>query len=199
MSKAPVHIPPEYFTVVPLDKAYRLLNHGPTVLVSSVHAGRHNVMAAAWSMPLDFSPPKVSVVIDKSTLTRQLVDASGVFALNVPSRQIAAQTLAVGTVSGREVPGKLERHGVQTFVMAEHEVPLVHGCVAWLMCKVLVEPHIQQTYDLFVAEVTAAWADPRVFSNGHWDFEGAPDALRTLHYLAGGQFYLTGDSLNLAQ
>ena len=33
---------------VPLPKAYRLLNHGPTVLVSSAHAGRRNVMAAAW-------------------------------------------------------------------------------------------------------------------------------------------------------
>ena len=49
---------------VELEKSYRLLNHGPTVLVSSSHGGRHNVMAAAWSMPLDFSPPKVTVVID---------------------------------------------------------------------------------------------------------------------------------------
>eukprot|EP01031_Cornospumella_fuschlensis_P053453 gene53453-65292_t len=49
---------PAFCTPVPLDKAYRLLNHGPTVLVSSAHAGEHNVMAAAWSMPLDFSPPK---------------------------------------------------------------------------------------------------------------------------------------------
>ncbi len=49
---------------VPLDKAYRLLNHGPTVLVSSAHAGQQNVMAAAWAMPLDFDPPKVLVVID---------------------------------------------------------------------------------------------------------------------------------------
>ena len=37
----------EHFTPVPLDKAYRLLNHGPTVLVSAQHAGERNVMAAA--------------------------------------------------------------------------------------------------------------------------------------------------------
>jgi flavin reductase (DIM6/NTAB) family NADH-FMN oxidoreductase RutF len=49
---------------VPLAKAYLLLNHGPTVLVSSAHGGRQNVMAAAWSMPLDFAPPKVAVVIE---------------------------------------------------------------------------------------------------------------------------------------
>jgi flavin reductase (DIM6/NTAB) family NADH-FMN oxidoreductase RutF len=39
---------------VELPKSYRLLNHGPTVLVSAAHGGRRNVMAAAWAMPLDF-------------------------------------------------------------------------------------------------------------------------------------------------
>jgi len=39
---------------VPLAKACRLLNHGPTVLVSAAHGGPRNVMAAAWNMPLDF-------------------------------------------------------------------------------------------------------------------------------------------------
>ncbi|REN20712.1 flavin reductase, partial [Mycobacterium tuberculosis] len=43
---------------VALTKAYRLLNHGPTVLVSASHGGRRNIMAAAWAMPLDFDPPK---------------------------------------------------------------------------------------------------------------------------------------------
>src|SRR5690606_10321340 len=55
------------------DKAYRLLNHGPTVLVSAAHGGRRNIMAAAWAMPLDFKPGKVAVVIDKSTYTRTLL------------------------------------------------------------------------------------------------------------------------------
>jgi flavin reductase (DIM6/NTAB) family NADH-FMN oxidoreductase RutF len=88
---------------IPLPKSYLLLNHGPTVLVSSAHGGRRNVMAAAWNMALDFDPPKVAVVIDKATLTRELVEASGEFVLNVPAREQAALTLAVGTQSGREI------------------------------------------------------------------------------------------------
>ena len=71
---------------VPLPQAYRLLNHGPTVLVSSAAGARRNVMAAAWCMPLDFDPPKIVVVIDKSTFTRELISASGEFAINVPPR-----------------------------------------------------------------------------------------------------------------
>jgi len=71
---------------VPLAKAYRLLNHGPTVLVSAAHAGQRNIMAAAWAMPLDFDPPKVAVVLDKSTWTRVLLEGAGTFALQVPVR-----------------------------------------------------------------------------------------------------------------
>jgi flavin reductase (DIM6/NTAB) family NADH-FMN oxidoreductase RutF len=190
---------PNHFTPVPLAKAYRLLNHGPVVLVSSAHGGVTNVMAAAWSMPLDFDPPKVSVVIDKSTLTRSLVEGSASFALNLPCRAMAAQTLGVGTDSARTVPDKLVRHGVSTFQSGPAGLPLVQGCVGWLLCRVIPEPHIQQTYDLFIGEVVAAWADSRVFSDGRWHFEDAPDELRTLHYVAGGQFYVTGESLQVGE
>ena len=88
---------------VPLDRCTRLLNHGPTVLVSAEHAGRRNVMAAAWSMPLDFTPPKVAVVLDKQTFTRTLVHDSGHFVLAVPTVALAALTDHVGSVSGRDV------------------------------------------------------------------------------------------------
>lgn len=68
-----------HFQPVDLKKAYRLLNHGPTVLVSASHAGVDNVMAAAWACALDFDPPKVTVVLDKTARTRQLVEGSGWF------------------------------------------------------------------------------------------------------------------------
>lgn len=69
---------------VPLAHAYRLLNHGPLTLISSAHADQRNIMAAAWAMPVDFQPPKVAVVIDKSSHTRQLIEASGHFVLALP-------------------------------------------------------------------------------------------------------------------
>ena len=158
---------PEFFESVPLDKASRLLNHGPTVLVSASHAGVVNVMAAAWSMPLDFSPPKVAVVIDKATRTRALGEGSGQFVLNIPAKAMAAQVLAVGTDSATTQPDKLARHGVHTFCAPGHTQPLVNGCVGWLQCALLPEAHNQQQYDLFLGEATAAWADPRVFRHGH--------------------------------
>jgi flavin reductase (DIM6/NTAB) family NADH-FMN oxidoreductase RutF len=190
---------------VPLPKSYLLLNHGPTVLVSSAHGGRRNVMAAAWNMALDFDPPKVAVVIDKSTLTRELVEASGEFVLNVPAREQAALTLAVGSESGRGmdklgkvgadslcVPGKALR--AQATAASRVCAPLIDGCLAWLECRVIPEPHIEKTYDLFLGEVLAAWADPAVFSDGRWHFPD--DARRSIHYISGGSFFATGDEFS---
>ena len=39
----------EFVESVDINKAYRMINHGPTVLISSHHEGVDNVMAAAWS------------------------------------------------------------------------------------------------------------------------------------------------------
>lgn len=175
---------------VPLAKAYRLLNHGPVTLVSSAANGQRNVMAASWAMPLDFDPPKVAVVIDRNTLTRELIEASGEFALNIPCRSFASQTLAVGSVSGRE-HDKFAELQLATHSASQIGAPLLDGCVAWLECRILSEPQVQQRHDLFLAEVVAAWALPEVFSDGHW--QDTPAERRTIHYQAGGVFFATGE------
>jgi flavin reductase (DIM6/NTAB) family NADH-FMN oxidoreductase RutF len=179
---------------VPLDRCTRLLNHGPTVLVSAQSEGARNVMAAAWSMPLDFAPPKVAVVLDKATHTRKLIEADGRFALNVPTIALAGLTHRVGNTSGRDID-KFARHGLDADPGPATGAPLIAGCVAWLECRRIPEPHAERTYDLFIGEVVAAWADDRVFRDGRWHFAGADDSLRTIHHVAGGHFLTIGDAV----
>jgi flavin reductase (DIM6/NTAB) family NADH-FMN oxidoreductase RutF len=181
---------------VELKHAYRLLNHGPTVLVGSTHAGRSNVMAAAWAMPLDFDTPKVAVVVDKSTLTRELIDASGVLSLCVPTVAMKDLVMAAGGMSGKNYPDKLNRCKISTQAAALTGVPLVDGCIAQLECRVLpATAHVAGPHDLILAEVVGAWADERVFSQGRWHFENAAPELRSLHHVAGGHFYATGEAV----
>ncbi|MBK1612778.1 flavin reductase [Rubrivivax gelatinosus] len=180
---------------VELKHAYRLLNHGPTVLVSAAHGGRRNVMAAAWAMPLDFDPPKLAVVIDKSSFTRTLIDASGEFALSIPCVAQADAVFSVGNTSGHDGVDKFERYGLGAFAGRATGAPLVEGCVGWLECRLLREPHNEQAYDLFLAEVVAAQADDRVFRDGRWSFGPGDEALRTLHHVAGGAFFSLGTML----
>jgi flavin reductase (DIM6/NTAB) family NADH-FMN oxidoreductase RutF len=179
---------------VELPKAYRLINHGPTVLVSARHEGVDDVMAAAWACGLDYSPPKLTVVLDRATKTRELIEKSGVFVVQVPTLALLKLTHAVGITSLRDDPRKLERAGVKWFRIEGCELPVVAGCSAWLACRVIPEPHNQDAYDLFIGEVTGAWADTRVFRKGHWKYENTDPSLRSLHYIAGGHFYVIGDA-----
>ena len=188
---------------VPLERAFRLLNHGPTVLVTSAHHGHTNIMAAAWNMPLDFNPARIAIVIDKKTFTRDLMEASGTFAVNIPCRAQADMVVQVGSSSGRELLGKSPNNkfaalNLLTFPGAHISAPLLTGCVAWLECRIIPEPHMQQAYDLFLAEIIAAHADSRVFSDGRWHFDGHDD-LRTLHHVAGGFFFTPGAGISTKQ
>ena len=164
------------------------------MLVGSAHASRTNVMAAAWAMPLDFDTPKIAVVIDKATLTRELVDASGVLSLNVPCVAQRNLVMAAGGMSGKNHPDKLACCQIHTQAAPQTGVPLVQGCIAQMECRVLpATTHVAGPHDLILAEVLGAWADERVFSQGHWHFENAAPELRSLHHVAGGNFYAIGE------
>ncbi len=184
-----------HFEPVALPHASRLINHGPTVLVTAAHGGRRNVMAAAWSMPVEFTPPRIAVVIDKKTFTRELIAASGVFGVCLPGSGLVDLTWAVGNESGRDVD-KIARHRIATIDGPMTAVPLIEaGCAAWLECRLIPEPHTEDAYDTCFAEVVGAAADPRIFSGGRWSFRDDNQALQTIHHLGGGNFVRAGGTL----
>jgi flavin reductase (DIM6/NTAB) family NADH-FMN oxidoreductase RutF len=183
------------FRPVALEHASRLVNHGPTVLVTSAAGAHRNVMAAAWSMPVEFTPPRIAVVIDKHTFTRELVMASGAFGICLPGRALADLTWAVGGESGRAVD-KFARYGIVARVGPVLGMPLIEArCAAWLECRLIREPHAENAYDTCFAEVVAAAADERIFANGHWSFRDDNLELQTIHHLGGGNFVRAGGVL----
>lgn len=181
---------------VPLRHAYRLLNHGPTTLISAAAGGRANVMAAAWVMPLDLDPPKIALVLSSDSFTRSLVDASGELAVSIPTQAMVDLVFAVGNESGAEVD-KIARHAIATSAGAVVAAPLVDGCVGWLEARVLPNEPLAKEHDLLLAEVVAAWADPAVFRDGEWHFDD--DRRRTIHHVARGAFFATGPRVEAAR
>ena len=85
------------FRHVELQYASRLLNLGPTILITSYDAAsqRRNVMAAAWSMPVEFAPPRLAIVVDKSAWTREIIERNGAFGIVVPGVEAASWTLSL--------------------------------------------------------------------------------------------------------
>ncbi|MFH1018812.1 MAG: flavin reductase family protein [Pseudomonadota bacterium] len=178
---------------VPLPKAYLLLNHGPTTLVTAMHEKRANVMAAAWVMALDIDPPKVIAVISSDAFTRSLIEKSGEFGLSLPSTDQVDLTYSVGNSSGSDVD-KFKTFGIGTFPGKKVETVLVDGCLGWLECKLVPEPHVLKTYDLLIAEVVAAWVDDSVFDpKKGWKFQKNGPA--TIHHLTGTTFTCPGRML----
>ena len=183
------------FAEVQLPHASRLVNHGPTVLVTSAHGGCRNIMAAAWSMPVEFTPPRIAVVIDKKAFTRELVAASGAFGICIPGTALVDLTYAVGSESGREVD-KFARHGLQPRTGPVLGLPLLEeGCAAWLECRLIPEKHTEDAYDTCFGEVVAAAADPRIFSKAQWNFTADNVDLQTIHHLGGGNFVRAGGTV----
>lgn len=190
---------PRWRRPVALEHASRLVGHGPTVMVGASHDGSRNIMSAAWSMPVEFTPPRIAIVLNKSTWTPELAVASGMLALMVPCRASADLAFTVGSVGGKplhdEGTDKFARYGIETFAGPVLGLPLATQCIAWLECRLLREPTVEERYDTFFCEAVSASADTRVFSNGHWTLDDAPAELRTLHYIAAGHFAVASSTI----
>ena len=181
-----------------LKHAYRLLNTGASILISTAHSGQRDVMACAWNMALDFTPAKLAVCLDKSTFTRELLLASGEFAIGVPRVAQAELVYTVGSCSGRDVPGqdKFAAFDIEHFAASRIGAPLVAGCIGWLECRLIPEPQVQQAHDLFIGEAVAAWVDERAFAGSKFRaLNETPPDWRTLHHQGAGHFVAPGTQL----
>lgn len=173
---------------VELRKAYRLLQVGPTTMISAKHNSKWNVMAAAWVGLVGSN--KVMAFIGPQAYTRELIEKSGLFAVQIPVVSQMETVLYAGEHSYKDNHEKNNK--IAAFYQEGFDIPLVEGCASWLVCKVISNVDYEKQHNLFMGEIVGAWSDDRVFRNGHWIFDEAPDELRTIHYVAGGQFYAIG-------
>lgn len=173
---------------VELSKAYRLVQLGATTMLSAKHHKDADVMAAAW-VGLG-GPNKVIAYLGPQSYTRRLVEKSGYFVVHIPTVQQMETVLYVGEHSKSTMPDKLDN--LPLFYQDGCDVPMVTGSAGYLLCKVIPNPQQEQQFDSFMGEIVSAWADSRVFDGRHWLLDEAPDELRTVHYVAGGQFYAIG-------
>jgi flavin reductase (DIM6/NTAB) family NADH-FMN oxidoreductase RutF len=186
-----------HFRPVALPHASRLLNHGPTILITSrdERIDRRNVMAAAWSMPVEFDPPRIAIVVDKSAWSRELIEHSGMFGIVVPGVEATNWTYAVGSVTGRD-EDKFNCYGIPAISGPVLGLPVIEErCLAWMECRLLPPTAAQEKYDTLFGEVVSAAADSRAFIDGHWHFDD--DKLNSLHHLGGGNFVASGRKLSV--
>ncbi len=167
---------------VPISKANRLINHGPTVLVTSASGGNDNIMTLAWNMPASGNPMRVVISVAPQRFSHGLIMESGAFAINIPTTRISRAVMLCGSLSGREVD-KFERAGLTRLKAQKIPCPLVGECIGHLECKV-VESWDAGDHTLFLGEVVAASADSDVFN----EVLRLDEETQTLHHLGGRYF-----------
>lgn len=184
------------FEPVKLEDVYRLFNLGATSLVSAADGDDVDVMPATWVCPLNSTPPLVTAVIDASHYTRKIIEKTGYFMLSLPSLAIVRETLRLGSVSKFDDASKIEKSGVELARFEGCAVPTVKGALCAVLFKVIPNEFNEKNHDLFIGEAVAAWADAKVFSEGHWHFSDN-ESSRTLHYVAGGHFLTIGKAYDV--
>ena len=164
------------------DAVYRLMHPRLTILVTSVDGnGKPNIITLAWSTPVSLAPPMVGISIAPGRYSHELIKRSKEFVINVPTMEIAEETLYCGRHSGREVD-KFERTGLTPLPAKEVATPAIKECFAHLECSVKEEIDVGD-HTLFVGEVVKAYADAGTF-DGKCDI----DAVHQLYHLGGDDF-----------
>ena len=174
------------FDSLPPAKAYRILESGPIILVSTRAAnGRANLMTLGFHMMMQHDPPLVGIILGAWDYSLAALSDSGECVIAVPTVDLAETVVDIGNCSGEEVD-KFERFGLEQVSAETVKAPLVRQCWANLECRV-VDDRLADQYDLFVLEVQRIWIDT------------ARNETRLIHHQGDGRFSVDGEILDLGE
>lgn len=174
------------FVEIPKDKANRLINFGPTILVSSKFADKKNIMTAAWCMPVSKKPPMLAVAIGPSRYSHDLIMQSKEFVVNIPGRDLLQNVWCCGNNSGRDTD-KFSACGLSPTDGKHVQAPLVTECIGAIECRLDASPAAGD-HTIMVGEVLAAWVKEGLFAERLLVEKAGP-----LHHLGGREFCLPGE------
>jgi len=177
-------MPESKYVDVAIKSANRLINHGPTVLVSTRdEKGRYDIAPVAWISPVQKDPPKLLLVLDRNSQTYRNIIARKEFVVCVPHVDQAKLLIKTGSSSGAKVD-KFSEFKIETFHASKLDVLIPQGCIGYIECA--LSNHFQEDdADILVGDVLAAKADNKAFTK-RLMVEG-PEG-KTLHHLGGTAF-----------
>lgn len=143
-----------------LANAYRVTPTG-LYLISTAYQGKRNVQFAFRAIGLTDKPPLLAIGIQADNYSREVIQKSGEFVVNVCSEnQLHAVDRSRG-MSGRDIEDKFIALGLETLPAKRVQAPLVKGCHANVECKVVNGMELDGLY-LFVGEALASYIDDQV-------------------------------------
>jgi flavin reductase (DIM6/NTAB) family NADH-FMN oxidoreductase RutF len=169
---------------LPGDKAYRVLEAGPTILVSTRNkAGRADLMTVGFHMVISHEGV-LAAVVSPGDFSRQSLAETGECVLGVPGVDLAEQVVDIGNCSGFDVD-KFERFGLTPKDGKHVAAPLVEECLANVECTVLDDTLADAYSGLVILRAEQVWVN-----TGRTEH-------RTMHHNGDGTFNADGDLIDL--
>lgn len=143
-----------------LANAYRVTPTG-LYLISTAYQGKRNVQFAFRALGLTVDPPLLVIGIQADNFSREVIQKSGEFVVNVCSQNHLRAVDKSRDLSGRNVEDKFVALGLETLPAKHVEAPLVAGCHANVECKLVNTMELEGLY-LFVGQALASYIDEQV-------------------------------------
>jgi flavin reductase (DIM6/NTAB) family NADH-FMN oxidoreductase RutF len=165
------------------SQAYRLLEPGPIVLVTTFHKGKPNVMTMGFHMVIQHAPPLIGCVVGPWDHSYEALSETGECVIAIPTLDLAEAVVDIGNCSGDQVD-KFQRFGLTMRPGKAVSAPLITDCLANIECCV-ADRTLVDTYNLFILEAKQIWITEN------------RKEVRTIHHQGDGRFIVDGGTLDL--
>ncbi len=142
----------------------------PVVLVTCVDSeGSANIITLAWVGVVCSSPPMLGLGVQPRRYSHGLIERSGEFVVNIPTKDIVEETDFCGTISGKNVD-KFSQTGLTPIPADKVKPPLIKEC------PVNIESVVKKKiplgiHHLFIGEIVQVHVDQEILNeNGRIDF-----------------------------
>jgi len=172
------------FQEIPASKAYRLLESGPIVMVSTrAKNSSQNLMTLGFHMMMQHEPALVGAIIGPWDHSHEALCRTRECVLAIPTVDLVQTVVDIGNCSGSEID-KFKHFGLTALPASDVQAPLVGECLANLECQV-VDTSLQDRYNLFILEVKRVWLDRDRKEQ------------RLVHHKGDGRFIVEGEMIDL--
>ena len=128
--------------------------HPFAMLVSQKPNGKLNVMGVSWYSFVSLAPPKMLVCLGSQSFSGEMVRATGVFTLCLPTEKIADEAMRCCGSSGRDTD-KVEALGLDMVLPEGFDVHAIADAkIAWALKLEAAIPLGDHT--LYIADIAAA-------------------------------------------
>lgn len=159
----------------------------PVVLVGAEVNEKPACLTAAWAMPVESSPPMLAVALAPHHTTLG-IDKHNEFSINVPGKNLAAETDYCGIVSG----SRTDKSTLFTYFRGELDhAPMIQECPVTIECRVIKTVKVNR-HTLYIGEAVNVYADSGRVKNGRLH---GPDLDALLLSGTDRNYYAPGDFL----